>query len=108
MPLCKIQVKALPLFAAALISGCVSIEKAAPPVETLGVHPSGANRLQLEQGRTLYVTKCAKCHSPEPVKRYLATRWNDILNEMIEETKLDPPESAAVRAYVFAVLDQKS
>lgn len=107
MPHRKSLVKALPLFAAALICGCVSIEKAAPPVATFAVQPSGAKRVHLEQGRTIYITKCAKCHSPEPVKRYSATRWEGILKEMIEETKLDPPESAAVRAYVFAVLNER-
>ena len=86
----------------------MTVETAAPRVETFEVQPSGANRAQLEQGRTIYITKCAKCHSPEPVKRYSGTRWDGILKEMIEETKLDPSESAAVRAYVFAVLDQKS
>lgn len=97
--------RVLPLIAAAALAGCVSVEKAAPPVATLAAQPSGAKRAQLEQGRTIYITKCAKCHSPEPVKRYSATRWDAILNEMTDETKLDPTESAAVRAYVFAVLE---
>jgi len=96
--------RVLPLIAAAALAGCVSIEKAAPPVTTLAVQPSPAKRAQLEEGRTIYTTKCAKCHSPEPVRRYSAARWDAILEEMIDETKLDSAESAAVRAYVFAVL----
>lgn len=100
--------RAVPFIAAALLAGCVSIEKAAPPVAMLAVQPSGAQRTQLERGRTIYITKCAKCHSPEPVTRYSATRWDGILKEMIDETKLDAPESAAVRAYVFAVLGNQT
>ena len=80
MPRRKSLLKGLPLFAVVLLVGCVSIEKAAPPVATFAEQPSGAKRMQLEQGRTIYITKCAKCHSPEPVKRYSATRWEDILN----------------------------
>jgi mono/diheme cytochrome c family protein len=98
--------KAVLLLAAVVMSGCVSIEQIAPPVATFAAPPSGAQRTQLEQGRTIYLTKCAKCHQPEPVHRYAPARWEDILAEMIGETKLDAAESAAVRAYVFAALRQ--
>ena len=97
--------RVLTLLAAAAISACVSIEKAAPPVETFTRQLSGAKRAQLQQGRTIYITKCAKCHSPEPVHRYSPTRWEGILAEMIEETKLGEPDAKAVSAYVFAALD---
>jgi uncharacterized membrane protein len=96
--------KALPLAVAALMTGCVPLDTAAPRVETLVARKAGARPAQLEQGRTIYITKCAKCHAPEPVHRYSRTRWEGIFKEMIEETKLDSSESAAVRAYVFAVL----
>ena len=60
---------------------------------------------QLLHGREIYITKCAKCHSVEPVTKYPLAQWEyDILPEMNEETNLDAEEAAAVRAYVLAVL----
>ncbi len=99
-------IQTLLLILAAFVSGCVSTEKAAPPVASFAVPPSGSKRAQLEQGREIYVTKCAKCHSPEPVHRYSPSRWGDILVDMIDEAKLNSAESAAVRAYVFAALKE--
>jgi hypothetical protein len=99
---------AAPLAAAVIPGGCASLEQAAPPVETIALQSSAPKRVQLEQGRTIYITKCAKCHSPEPVHRYTVTRWQDILSNMTAKAKLDPSESAAVRDYVFAAIAQKS
>src|SRR5436190_11966649 len=95
---------AAPLAAAVMPCGCASLEQAAPPVETIALQSSATKRAQLEQGRTIYITKCAKCHSPEPVRKYSASRWEGILKEMLEETKLDEPAASAVRAYVYAAL----
>jgi mono/diheme cytochrome c family protein len=98
--------KPLLLAAAALASGCVSLEMAAPPVNTLATGASGQRRMLLEQGRNIYITKCAKCHSPEPVRNYSAARWTTIIPDMARETKLSSPETQAVTSYVLAVLDQ--
>ncbi len=97
---------ALGLLVVAALSGgaCVSLEEAAPPVGTLPVHARTAPPSQLAHGRDLYITKCAKCHSPEPVRNYSPARWREIIPEMAEETKLSDAETAALRAYVFAVL----
>lgn len=55
---------------------------------------------ELARGRTIYVTKCAKCHAPEPVAKYSLAKWHEIMPEMAEETKLSPADTAAVMAYV--------
>jgi mono/diheme cytochrome c family protein len=60
---------------------------------------------QLALGRKLYVTKCAACHSVEPVRNYSREKWeHEILPDMVEETNLSEAETAAVRAYVLSVL----
>jgi mono/diheme cytochrome c family protein len=94
------------LLIAALTGGsCVSLEQAAPLVETLPLRLRAGTSAQLAHGRELYITKCAKCHSVEPVRKYPLAQWeHEILPEMNEETKLTPQESAAVRAYVLTVL----
>lgn len=61
---------------------------------------------QLARGRTIYVTKCTKCHSPEPVAKYSLTEWQTIMPEMVEETKLNAADAAAVTAYVEHTLQR--
>lgn len=94
------------LLLAALWGGsCVSLEKAAPPVAMLTTSVASKNTAQLSWGRDIYVTRCVKCHSVEPVAKYSRVRWEqDILPEMSEETNLTTDESEAVKAYVLAVL----
>lgn len=61
-------------------------------------------RSQILLGREIYVTRCAKCHAPEPVTRYSRTEWDRILIDMAEETNLNPQETTAVTSYVMTVL----
>jgi mono/diheme cytochrome c family protein len=89
------------LLAAALLGGsCASVEQSAPPVAALP-----GSSAQMSHGREIYVTKCAKCHKVEPVRNYSRAKWEqEILPDMAEETKLSAADTAAVRAYVMAVL----
>lgn len=102
----SLPARALLLVAALSGGACVSLEELAPRVETLAAEPGRA--AQLDRGREIYVTKCAKCHSPEPVLKYSAAHWREIIVEMSEETKLDAAETEALRAYVFAVLERRA
>ena len=92
----------LPMVALAVTS-CVSLEQAAPSPNKLPLS-SGARLGQLERGRELYVTKCARCHSAEPVTRYSAQEWREIVPDMAQKAKLNSADEAAVDAYVLAVL----
>jgi len=99
----------IPMFAAGaiavLIVGCVSLEVLAPPVDQrLVAAASGVDAASLDRGRRIYITKCAKCHSVEPVHRYSRAQWNDILPDMAEETMLDDTERRDVERYVYAAL----
>jgi hypothetical protein len=59
----------------------------------------------MSHGREIYVTKCAKCHKVEPIRNYSRPKWEqEILPDMAEESKLSAADTAAVRAYVLAVL----
>jgi mono/diheme cytochrome c family protein len=83
----------------AIVSGCASLDlnNIAPPVTASP---------QLERGRLIYVTKCAACHAPEPVHKYSAAKWEKIIPDMAEDTKLNPQDVAAVAAYVRWALQQ--
>jgi mono/diheme cytochrome c family protein len=92
------------LLAALSGAACVSLDEMAPPVASLPSRSGGASNPQLVHGRDIYITKCAKCHSVEPVLKYPLSQWeHEILPEMSEETNLSPQEVAAVTAYVRAV-----
>ena len=84
----------VPAFVLSVLSSCATtdINVIAPPVA------NGSS--QLARGRIIYVTKCAKCHAPEPVQNYTRTEWHQIMPEMVEETHLNATDAAAVMAYV--------
>lgn len=72
-------VRVLLATAALAVGGCASIEESAPPVAVLAASGHGGRSAALEQGRTIYITRCAKCHRVYPVRQYSATEWNDII-----------------------------
>lgn len=83
---------------------CQSLEKRAPLVDAALVALAGSAEFSdLEQGRRIYITKCAACHVPEPILRYSAERWQRILPPMEEKSKLSEEEIHVLRQYVFAV-----
>lgn len=99
------------LLVLSLLFGCASLDEIAPPIHQLGLtlQPSLlANVPQLEQGRQIYITSCTRCHSPERITRYSRLEWDEILPEMILETKLDRAEAEAVEAYVSEVLKRSA
>lgn len=93
------------LLAALTGASCVTLEQAAPPVALLNPALVQKQSANLALGRDIYVTRCAKCHSVEPVTNYSREKWEqEIIPEMAEETNLTLSETEAVRAYVLAVL----
>jgi len=94
----------------AALGSCATLEELAPPVDEHllrvgGIDPFASS--QVQRGRELYITDCARCHSPEPVIRYSAQQWREILPRMAKETSLGDEDRAAIEAYVMAVLRAK-
>src|SRR5687768_9621980 len=79
------------------LSGCMSLEEMAPPVAALG-GGGGQSPESLSRGRHTYLTACAKCHTVEPIGRYSLDKWEEILPEMSEESKLTAAEESDLRA----------
>ena len=90
----------LVMSAGLFLAGCQTLEQIAPPVAVVTSKPSA----QWSLGREIYITKCAKCHAPEPILKYTVSEWTVIVPDMAEETKLTEHETAAVRDYVMTVL----
>ncbi len=89
-------------------AGCLSLEQMAPsvgPEFTTASRERSIAMATLEQGRNVYLTDCTRCHSAEPISRYSAPQWGDIVGRMATESKLDESHTAALRAYVLAAHD---
>src|SRR6218665_204738 len=57
---------------------------------------------ELEAGKIVYTTKCAKCHAAKPLENWTNEAWQPILKAMIPKARLDSVQSAQVTAYVKA------
>lgn len=84
-----------------LFAGCATA--AIPHATALHAQRSGVTLATLEQGRSLFVTRCGNCHlTPDPGTRDSAT-WAKLLPEMLEDSHLDTEEAAQVLAFLQAL-----
>jgi mono/diheme cytochrome c family protein len=51
-------------------------------------------------GKSIYETKCTRCHGMKPVTSYTTYRWDGILKLMAPKAKLTETEIQQVTAYV--------
>lgn len=92
------------LVALGAVIGCMSTAAMAPPVGPELLSVAGSHRTsaaKLKRGRRIYLTQCARCHSVEPIGKYSAAQWRDLLPGMVEESKLEADEAADLEAYVM-------
>jgi mono/diheme cytochrome c family protein len=90
-----------------IVIGCAAIDQLAPPVGALALREGeamGVTAQNLERGRTIYITNCARCHSPEPIASYSEAQWRETLPRMSHEAMLTAQETSDVRNYVMVTL----
>lgn len=51
-------------------------------------------------GKTIYETKCVRCHSLKPTDAFTEVRWDGILKIMIPKANLTPLEVQQVTSYL--------
>ena len=93
------------------IVGCATINDLAPPIDaqTLSLAQSmGYATERVEHGRTLYITACVQCHSPEAVTRYSWERWSRIIPKMIDRSDLHAEDRQALTAYIKVTLHNRA
>ena len=65
-----------------------------------------ATREQLEQGRTMYVRRCAGCHALHRPERYAPEEWPRWVEEMTDDAKLTAEERVAIERYLVLASEQ--
>ncbi len=70
--------------------------------ETLKSNAEVADASLLAAGKTIYETKCTRCHGMKPTISYSSERWDSILKLMASKSKLTETETQQVTAYVKA------
>jgi hypothetical protein len=61
---------------------------------------ASATLTDLQQGRSLYISNCASCHSLYLPESFTATRWKSIMPTMTPRTNLTSSEILLVTKYV--------
>ena len=84
------------------LGGCVAIETLAPSVTPAMASKARVAASDLENGRRIYVGRCATCHSIDPVAKYTAGRWREIVSEMADKAELNASQQANVLTYILA------
>jgi len=59
-----------------------------------------ASLLDLQQGRTLYISNCNSCHDLYAPEAYSASQWRSIMNNMAPNTNMNSTEVSKVTKYV--------
>jgi mono/diheme cytochrome c family protein len=61
---------------------------------------STATLAEMQQGRTLYINNCGKCHGLYSPDSYSSTQWKSIMNNMAPNTGMSASDILLVTKYV--------
>lgn len=64
--------------------------------------PKAVNPLILDQGKTIYLSKCKECHALKNIHDYTTGQWNEILKKEIPRAKLGKNEGDQVTVFILA------
>lgn len=83
-----------------VLAGC----RVTPPTAT-AADASRANLelAELQQGRSLMVTKCGNCHRPPMPADHAAREWPEMLDEMSERANLDVRQRRLIEQYLVTM-----
>lgn len=63
---------------------------------------AGTSSEELEEGKTIYYTKCASCHSPKKITKYSEDQWKETINVMAPRAKLSVEEKINLTKYILS------
>lgn len=90
----------------AVLFGCVSTPYPHPVQADLAVaqkQRAGVTLQDLEQGRSLYLSRCGSCHQVIDPKSVAPSKWPHEVEEMRERAKLDTQDVDQIVLYLVTV-----
>ncbi len=93
----------------ALFSGCQA-SWAPAAVDAAVIRAGAAHRSEehmLQEGRTLFVSRCLECHTLPVISKYSADAWPHLVDKMAKRADLKPAERNALVAYLQAAREAK-
>lgn len=91
------------------LAGCAAAPIAPPlgqsDADRLTARGQAVTLAELQQGRSLFVGRCASCHILPRPAAYGTDRWPAFIDEMAARAQLSPPQAGAVLRYLLAARD---
>lgn len=101
--------KSIFLFLSVIVFILIACHKKAVPVITARtveppppVKPVNAMKADIELGKTIFTTRCGRCHDLPKPEQYTAQRWDGILLSMIPKARLSDEQGVHLTAYLKA------
>jgi cytochrome c5 len=101
--------KLITLAALAAITGCATPRTAPAPgpipaeaVEMAKTRWPDASKQTLEEGRTIFLNSCSKCHGYPDRSAYSDEQWPPIVERMGKKAKLSPEQAQLVLRFIQA------
>lgn len=83
-----------------IISNKTNTEETKPKIEAPKVETNSTGLVAA--GKTIFTTRCNRCHGLKTTENYTHQQWENILKSMIPKARLNEDESKQVTAYVMA------
>jgi mono/diheme cytochrome c family protein len=64
--------------------------------------PVALDPVYLDQGKSVFLSKCGSCHALKKISDYKPAQWTSILKAEIPKAKLTSEESGQVTAFIMA------
>ena len=91
---------------ATIITICACQKKSTPTVATRSIEVEAPKPVTVNftpdtiAGKSIYMTRCDRCHGLPDIQHYTSKRWEAILNSMIPRARLSKEDGAHVTAYI--------
>jgi mono/diheme cytochrome c family protein len=100
------------LGAALAAASCAALQPVAPVLnqadaDRLTARGQPVSLGELQEGRSLFVARCAACHRLPPPDAYGPERWPTFVDEMAARAQLTPPQATTVLRYLLAARDAR-
>jgi hypothetical protein len=63
----------------------------------------GTNVLEVQEGQTIFVTKCTRCHQPVEITSLTEKKWLHEIDDMSPKAKLSPEEKLKLSKYILSL-----